>query len=328
MPQVSVIVPVYNSERYLNTCINSLINQSLKDIEIIIVNDGSNDNSLVVCQKYEKMDQRIKLINKQNGGVSSARNEGIRIATGEYIGFVDSDDWVDLDTYEKMYSNAGKHNVDAVVIGIKKFFNKKENTRKMRLEGLYNSIDLLSIQVEDGSLKGMLMSSTCNTLYRTEIIKSNSIVFNESLKINEDGIFNFDFLIQADKVYFLPNEFLYHHRLYNNHRIVNNCWEQLGEVDNILKVKARKYPEYNLDKQIRTRQIFNAIVSTINECKSDKSAKSIINNLDTIYSSRSVREGINTIEWNKISTIRKLLILCIKYKLTYVLYLIFRYIKS
>ena len=102
--KVSVIVPVYNCEKYLKKCLDSLVNQTLKDIEIICVNDGSTDNSGRILEEYT--DSRIKIITKENGGLSSARNAGIAVAKGEYLGFVDSDDWVDLDFYEKLYNTA------------------------------------------------------------------------------------------------------------------------------------------------------------------------------------------------------------------------------
>ena len=102
MPKISVIVPVYNVEKYLARCLDSIINQTLADIEIICINDGSTDNSLEILNDYAKKDSRIKIIDQTNAGLSCARNAGMQIAQGEYIGFVDSDDWIDLDFYEKL----------------------------------------------------------------------------------------------------------------------------------------------------------------------------------------------------------------------------------
>ena len=111
-PKVSIIVPVYNVEKYLEKCLDSLVNQSLHDIEIICVNDGSKDDSLDILEKYAKKDSRIKIINKQNQGLSAARNDGLKVAAGEYVGYVDSDDWVDLNFYEKLYESAKKYNAE------------------------------------------------------------------------------------------------------------------------------------------------------------------------------------------------------------------------
>ena len=114
-PKVSVIIPIYNTALYLSEALDSICNQTLKEIEIILVNDGSTDNSLNILKKYEP---NIILINQENLGQSIARNEGIEIAKGEYVAFVDSDDWVDLDFFEKLYNTAKNHNADIAVAGI------------------------------------------------------------------------------------------------------------------------------------------------------------------------------------------------------------------
>lgn len=105
MDLISIIVPVYNVEKYLEHCLNSIINQTYKNLEIILVNDGSTDNSLEICESFKQKDSRIKIITKGNGGLSSARNEGLKIAKGNYISFVDSDDWIDADFIKALYNN-------------------------------------------------------------------------------------------------------------------------------------------------------------------------------------------------------------------------------
>lgn len=114
MDKISVIVPVYNVEDYLEECINSILGQTYKNLEIILVDDGSTDNSSKICDIYEKKDKRIKVIHKENGGLSSARNEGLKYRTGEYISFVDSDDFIDKTMYEKLYSAIKKYDADVV----------------------------------------------------------------------------------------------------------------------------------------------------------------------------------------------------------------------
>lgn len=111
-PKVSVIVPVYNVERYLENCLNTLINQTLPDIEIICINDGSKDNSLNILKNFASKDERIRIIDKDNEGLSAARNDGLKAACGEYVGYVDSDDWVSLDFFEKLYDAAKRNDCD------------------------------------------------------------------------------------------------------------------------------------------------------------------------------------------------------------------------
>ena len=114
MTKISAILPVYNVEQYIKDCLDSIINQTMDDIEIICVNDGSLDNSLQVLEKYAQKDARIKIISQENQGQGIARNNGLKIANGEYITFIDPDDWVDVDMFEKMYKSAKKFDSDYV----------------------------------------------------------------------------------------------------------------------------------------------------------------------------------------------------------------------
>ena len=115
MPQVSVIVPVYKAERYLQRCVDSLVRQTLRDIEIILVDDGSPDGCPALCDQLASEDSRIRVVHKENGGLSSARNAGLCVATGKYVGFVDSDDDVELDMYEKLVQKAEQYAADFVM---------------------------------------------------------------------------------------------------------------------------------------------------------------------------------------------------------------------
>lgn len=112
MDKISIIVPVYNVSKYIRKCLDTIINQTYTNLEIILIDDGSTDNSGKICDEYAKIDSRIKVIHKENGGISSARNAGIKSATGKYIGFVDSDDWIDLDMYNRLYNNLKNENAE------------------------------------------------------------------------------------------------------------------------------------------------------------------------------------------------------------------------
>ena len=125
-PKISVIIPCYNVEKYLRECLDSVVNQTLKDIEIICVNDGSTDGTQKILEEYAQKDDRILLINKPNGGLSLARNTGMEKMRGEYVAFLDSDDWVDLDFYEKLY-NAAKQNGADSAIGCTVYFLDEKN---------------------------------------------------------------------------------------------------------------------------------------------------------------------------------------------------------
>lgn len=181
MPKVSVIVPVYNVEKYLTRCLDSLVNQTLKDIEVILVDDGSTDKSLEICEKYSS-DKRIKIIKQQNAGQSAARNNALNSVAGEYIGFVDSDDWVDLDFYEKLYNAAVENNSD---ISMADFIRKGENKHKIRLNletsAVYNTTED-KIKIANALKEGCIW----NKIYRKEIL--SDIRFEEGMYY-EDGLF-------------------------------------------------------------------------------------------------------------------------------------------
>ncbi len=154
--KVSVVVPVYKVEKYLERCVNSIIKQSLSELEIILVDDGSPDNCGIMCDSFADKDNRIKVVHKSNGGLSSARNAGINVASGEYIGFVDSDDDIDINMYEKMYSAALKHKVDFVMCDYQRIlennnsFNKSLSIDsgfydKEKIKKLKENIDVLTM---------------------------------------------------------------------------------------------------------------------------------------------------------------------------------------
>lgn len=208
-PKVSIIVPVYNAQKYLERCINSLKNQSLKDIEIILVDDSSSDMSGEICDKMASEDFRIKVIHKENEGAGMARNAALKIASGEYIGFADSDDYVEADMFENLYEKAECYDSDLVMSGVlfvdgnmfsqkgerscKIYFDKdthfetEDELKKLRM-GIVGALP----EDEDDSKYGM---SIWKNLFRNEIIKSNNISFeSEREKLSEDALFMIDFI--------------------------------------------------------------------------------------------------------------------------------------
>lgn len=168
---ISIIVPVYNVEKYLNKCIESIINQSYKSIEIILVDDGSKDSSGKICDKYAKSDNRIKVIHKVNGGLSDARNSGLKIAKGRYVGFVDSDDYIAPDMYEYLYKLIKNNDACISVCNYEKIWDNI--TKKDEEINLYNDIILnrkeaLRYIIDDKILK----SYAWNKLYKVELFKN------------------------------------------------------------------------------------------------------------------------------------------------------------
>lgn len=201
MPKLSIIIPVYNCELYIERCLESLLNQTLQDLEIILVDDGSKDKSLELIKKFS--DNRIKIFSQTNQGQSKARNTGLDIATGEYIGFVDADDWVDLNFYEKLYNAAKNNNAD---IAMADFIRKGKNKHKIRLhlieEKVYTSIED-KIKVSNALKEGCIW----NKIYKHEIL--NNLSFNEGMYF-EDGPFTLRALFNSNRLATVTGTFYYY----------------------------------------------------------------------------------------------------------------------
>lgn len=194
-PLVSVIIPVYNTHEYLSKCLNSVVNQTLKDIEIILVDDGSTDDSLEILTKYQIEDPRIAVLTQENKGASSARNRGLDIARGEYIAFVDSDDTIDTDAYEISYRQAKAANADILIFAEKKL-SVKEGT-------FYNPLEIL---------KSASYIPVWNKLYKREFLNECGAKFYEEAKCFNDDCFNVVIIPRAKVIKCISNKFYTYRR--------------------------------------------------------------------------------------------------------------------
>lgn len=203
MIKLSIIVPVYNVAEYLERCLNSLINQTLNEIEIICVNDGSTDNSLCILEKFAGLDKRIKIINQKNKGLSGARNTGIKLIQGEYFGFLDSDDWVDLDYFEKLYKRAKNCDAD---ISLGDFIRKGKFKHKIRLK-LNKEEEFVGDNEKFYGSQFYHFPCVWNKIYKTS--KFNDLRFIEGIYF-EDGPYTIQALHRANKVVTCCNTYLYY----------------------------------------------------------------------------------------------------------------------
>ncbi|WP_294064325.1 glycosyltransferase [uncultured Fusobacterium sp.] len=210
--KVSVIIPVYNVEDYIEKCLESVVNQTLKEIEIIVVNDGTKDNSIKKIEKYFS-DSRIKIINKQNGGLSSARNAGLEIAKGEYISFIDSDDFIEEKMLEELYNES--ENAD-IVFSNNLNYNMLDN--KLSKEEREFFFDKMS---NKGSYICMYSSAVVwNKIYKRDFLEKNNLRFIEGI-IHEDDIFTIKSHFLAEKVKYVK-KFHYYYRINRKDSIMNN----------------------------------------------------------------------------------------------------------
>lgn len=217
--KVSIVVPVFKVERFLDRCVSSLINQTLRDIEIVLVDDGSQDGSPAICDKWAKRDERIRVIHKHNEGLGLTRNAGLRVAQGEYVAFVDSDDYVDLNMMEKLYTECVNYKLDCIYseFNVDDYPGFRVVPRPEKLYVGQEEIEQLRLDIvgaEPGFISGVKYHcSSCKGLYSLKIIKEYKLHFlSERQYISEDMIFNLDFLGYSKRVKTVPWQF-YHYCL-------------------------------------------------------------------------------------------------------------------
>lgn len=193
-PLISVIVPIYKVETYLKKCVDSIINQTYENLEIILVDDGSPDNCPIICDAYAKQDSRVKVVHKQNGGLSDARNAGMQIAKGEYVSFIDSDDYISLDFIETLYNTMTDEDSDIVECEIVKFHENElpEATGSLNTES-FDTEKGLSLLIDENRFHQYVW----NKLYKAEI--ALKILFAKG-KLNEDEFWTYQIFGQAKKV--------------------------------------------------------------------------------------------------------------------------------
>lgn len=247
---ISVIIPVYNVEKYLEKCVTSVVNQTYRKLEIILVDDGSTDASGQICDKYAQIDSRIVVIHKKNGGLSSARNAGLDIARGQYLGFVDSDDYIDLEMYYELHQKCVQYNLD--VVAARFVENCRGKDKAMTTTGEFRTFtgkEMLEINLL-GHDKYLVTNSVWDRLYKTELIKE--LRFPEG-KRYEDICYSTYLFLKTDKCGYY-DKILYHYTIRDDsimgqgakkrYAVSNDFFEDLLPQ---LKVQKNILKEYNLD---------------------------------------------------------------------------------
>lgn len=242
-PLISIIVPVYNVEKYLDKCVQSLLSQTYKNVEIILVDDGSPDNSGIMCDEYAAKDSRVKVVHKQNGGLVSARNAGFDVMTGDWHMYVDSDDWIELNTCEKLIAAINRHPDEDMV-----FFNMIEELESKSIKGKWKlQSDKYEIPYDrEGCIELSKMtldhlagvSSACGKLINTNHARKNDLISNPKLRQgSEDTEYSLRAFYSCHKSLYI-NEYLYHYR-YNptsitkiiderNAQYLADCYAEIG----------------------------------------------------------------------------------------------------
>ncbi|WP_281699829.1 glycosyltransferase family 2 protein [Cetobacterium somerae] len=229
---LSVIIPAYNVEKYIERCINSVLNQYLKNIEIIVIDDGSKDKTSDICLKISENNKNIIYKKVQNGGCSAARNLGVSMAKGKYIAFLDSDDWVDSDMYINMIEEAEKNQADIVICGFKKLDENKNLLSTVKIPKRNNKNEYIDCTTE-------WFASPCNKIYKRDLLEKNNIRFLLNIYTGEDMFFNFisffysKNIISLDEPYY--NYFMNQNSVSNNYKNRTDIYIVIRELISFYK---------------------------------------------------------------------------------------------
>ena len=311
-PLISVIIPVYKVEKYLDKCIDSVINQTYNNLEIILVDDGSPDNCPKMCDEYAKKDKRIKVIHKENGGVGSARNKGIEKSTGDYITFVDSDDWIEKEFIHEMLDIANKYKVDYVTCGYYRVYESKKEIINGNLEEIV--IDskeyvnkLLNVQNGYGFVHMKLIKKT----------KISNLRFEEKLVVGEDALFNIELCKHINKAVIL-NKSLYNY-FFNSNSVVRKYDEKY--VDKYLN--SMKYMSEYIEKNYNNIEtiinlynyiVYHVMLICVNYCYHPKNNNKY-KSLKKVCNIELFNEAIKKSNYNELSLTRKVTLFTLKFKL-------------
>lgn len=265
---ISVIVPIYMAEKSIERCINSILNQTFINFELILVNDGSTDNSKEICEKYAIRDKRIKVINKKNEGVSIARNTGINEAKGEYVLFVDSDDYIEKDMLEHLYNNIIVCNAQVSICKMNIYKDNvltSVNTNEKNIV-IYKNEEI----IKEFILKNTFLFSVSNKLYKISLFKDNNIRFSEAIRYGEDAILNHHILSKCEVVVY-SNEAKYNYFIDSNSTVTNINEKRLDiliGIKEIFKLIKLNYPQY---ENVITRNFVGAIIAIIIDITAENS---------------------------------------------------------
>lgn len=260
---ISVIIPVYQVEKYLERCINSVINQTYDNLEIILIDDGSKDKSGKICDEYSKIDSRILVVHTENQGVSSARNTGIDNATGDYVLFCDADDFVQSDWCDRLYRSFKSM---TNVLPVCNYYRICGNILKTNKKDICDAYDEI-ITSKDFFLlnKGELLGIPWNKLYSRNIIENNKIRFNESLSLGEDLIFVLDYIMCSRCDFKIINIPLYNYSIGNNEGLSEKYYSDLNAIYKILYKKlSETFRMFKCDKNNYKREYYQSYFYAFN----------------------------------------------------------------
>lgn len=325
---ISVIIPIYNAELLLGDAIESVLGQSYKDFELILVNDGSTDRSGEICIAYSKKDSRIKYFQKNNSGVSDTRNYGIRHADGDFLVFVDADDTLPTDAFQVYIDTVTQTNADVIFANHSYDYNGSLLPRVPRVRnGIYTYQELQCRLLDDGTLSGILFGSVWAVFYKRSVISGNDIHFSDNVRVNEDGLFNISLLYYCNKIQVIDKS-CYNYRQWKVRKTgelkrderFDNCEREM------LTLFTEREELDNYRDQLQCRQSSIAFWNAIRIGNADTSYREARKYLLEIFTDNSAAEGRKKLDYAHMNKYKRVLCKLMELKCTFLFYVIIRYL--
>lgn len=328
---VTIVVPVYNVEKYLERCVASLRSQTLRDLEIILVDDGSPDRSGAMCDALALEDSRIRVVHKKNGGLSSARNAGLRVAGGTYVGFVDSDDTVSPEMFGKMLEVIERERVDFVMSDYLRIpadgtpYLKTLDIRPGRYDKAALRSEIFPRLIMGENVDYGPLLSVWHCLYRTEFLRTNDFYFDEEVRWSEDNIFSATVGYHADSFFYMKGEGLYHYHQ-NPGTITTSyrpgAWDVYCTMNQHLHGVFDRVTDYDFGRQLKLHMIYyacNCIGQAATLPKQEALAQ-----IRMILGSPELRQAFRDFSMPAVHWKLKLQLLMMKHRMAMCLYLVLR----
>ncbi len=310
MSELAIIVPVYNVEQYLDRCISSLLQQTFINISIVLVDDGSTDNSGEICDRWAKEDNRVTVIHKKNGGLMSAWKCGVQNSEGDYVGFVDSDDWVSADMYEKLMSVAESEKADLVTCCLIKEYEDGQKGKQLEYSipsGVYSgekiTHDIFPFLIGGNNYKNRGVSPNRVTkVFKRSVLLECMCDCDDRVTIGEDLLTTFSFIQKANKIVIMNDFYPYHYRIRSTSMIAKYSDGKYVKM-NILRecmLRANKSPYYDFEKQINTDYIKLILMQLDDEILlSGKPNSELRHSIKDLYRSQAFQDAMKNAEIEK-----------------------------
>lgn len=322
MPKISVIVPVYNSAAFLRPCVDSILAQTFSELELILVDDGSTDESPAICDAYANQDPRVISVHQVNAGAAAARNHGLDLATGTYITFVDSDDYIDPDMYEKMMAVNTEYNCDLVICDCFKEFAAGRTLYTHELPGGFYDRERMKREyfpqlLMTKTVEYPVTISNCLLLTRREIIESQKIRYPEGIRFSEDLLFGAEIGYAASSFYYLKGYAPYHYRQNPSsvtHTAYRDKWPMLLDLHGRIAKAFGEKSEFDFQPQIDLCLLFFVYLAIGNLRSSSAPLKTKICQTRALLSNSLVRQTLKHIPIHQLKISWKLKIITYAYR--------------